>query len=324
MKGGRQPHGFTIIEIMIFLAVSGVIFFSAMILMSGSQDKTEFNTAIAQVASQLQSIVGNVANGYYLSQQNFTCTPNLSPGSLPNISFSSVSQRGTSLGCTFLGEVIQFNPRPVLAYQQFVVYPVVGNQYYPPTNTPGPATLEADNLTEATPEVLYDSSVDQAFSLPYGITVHAQGMGFNDDSITHIPDNDTCQINSVPLACIGAIGFFTTFNGYKGSTGTGSSGFLQNGSQTVQVVPIPGSSLGQDPSALVNIDVDTLSNDTSGNNANDIKNNSGSIDTVSNPDEGVEICLDSGTDNESGLITIGGVNSPTAVTLQKYSQKGCK
>jgi type II secretory pathway pseudopilin PulG len=315
MKGGRQPHGFTIIEIMIFLAVSGIIFFSAMTLMSGSQSKTEFSTSISQVESQLQSIVGNVANGYYLSQQNFTCTPNPSLGLPPTINFANVSNRGTSLGCTFIGEVIQFDPLlPGLSYQEYVVYPVVGNQFNPPTSTPGPATLDVDNLTQAAPYAFYNNSVDQTQSLHYGITVHPSGMGFADNTVS-IPFNNTCNINSVPFACIGAIGFFTTFNGYTGSGGT-----LQNGSQTVQVIPIPGSSLGQSPLTLLPY-IDSLKNDTSVN-PNGIKNSSG-FTAISNPDMGVEICLDSGTDNESGLITIGGHNSPTSVTLQKYSQKGC-
>ncbi|MGD0284501.1 MAG: hypothetical protein ABSB12_02825 [Candidatus Saccharimonadales bacterium] len=312
MKGGKQPHGFTVIEIMIFLAVSGAIFISAITLMSGSQDKTEFNTAITELTSQLQSIVGNVANGYYLSQQNFTCTPN--PTGSPSLAYSTTSEsgtaRGTSLGCTFIGEVIQFNS----TNEEYIAYPVVGNQYNPPTNSPGPNNLNVTDLTQAAPVALYDSTdspdvasvvnseLDTTEVLPYGITVHPSGMGFADSSIVINP-SDKCTINNVNLACIGSIGLFTTFNG---------------SSQSVQVVPIPGSILTQDQLSLVSA-ISNMKNGT----GNNIIGGSGSYSTVSDPDGGVEICLDSGTDSESGLITIGGTNSPTAVTLQKYSQKGC-
>jgi type II secretory pathway pseudopilin PulG len=317
MKGGKQPRGFTVIEIMIFLAVSGVIFISAMTLMSGSQDKTEFSTAISQLTSKLQSIVGNVANGYYLSQQDFTCVANPGGGS-PSLSFTLTSTgtpRGTSVGCTFIGEVIQFNPLPISANQEYIVYPVVGNQFYPPTNSPGPNNNDVDNLTQAAPVALYDttdppvtastinSEIDTTQILPYGITVHPSGMGYFDSSIVIDPSNK-CHIN-IDLECIGAIGFFTTFNG----------------SQSVQVIPIPGSELGQDQLKLVKY-INRLENGS----GNFIALNPGADtvkDTVSNPDSGVQICFDSGTDNQSGLITIGGINSPTAVTLQKFSQKGC-
>jgi Tfp pilus assembly protein PilE len=302
MKGGKQLRGFTIIEVMIFLAVSGIIFFSAMTLMSGSQDKTEFSTAISQLTSQLQSIVGNVANGYYLSQQNFTCSANSGGGS-PSLSFtlaSNTNGRGTNVGCTFIGEVIQFNPLPVSSNQEYIVYPVIGNQYYPPTNSPGPNNADVDNLTQAAPVSMYDSAtdnpsvaatinseIDTTQVLPYGITIHPSGMSYTDSSIT---------------SNIGAIGLFTTFNG----------------SQSVQVIPIPGSQPGQYQSTMIN-EIDSLKNGS----GNVITGVSGSNNTVSDPDGGVQICFDSGTDNESGLITIGGINSPTAVTLQKFSQKGC-
>ncbi|HUD07761.1 MAG TPA: type II secretion system protein [Candidatus Saccharimonadales bacterium] len=318
MKGGRQPHGFTIIEIMIFLAVSGIIFFSAMTLMSGSQNKTEFSTAIAQITSQLQSVVGNVANGYYLSQQNFTCLANPDGGSgSPSLSFTSTStgpSRGTNVGCTFIGEVIQFDPLlPGLSYQEYVVYPVVGNQYYPPTNSPGPTNANVDNLTQAAPVAMYDSTddpvkastinseIDTTQVLLYGITIHPNGIGYVDSSIV-INSSNSCPIKAVNLECIGAIGFFTTFSG----------------SQSAQIIPIPGSKPGQDQSTMVK-EINSLKNGL----GNVITGIADSDDTVSNPDGGVRICFDSGTSNQSGLITIGGINSPTAVTLQKFSQKGC-
>ena len=301
MKGGKQPQGFTIVEVMIFLAISSVMFVAAINLLGGKQAKTAFSTSIAQLTSQLQSVIGNVANGYYINGQNFTCTPGSSSGSRPIIALATgTSSRGTNLGCIFVGEVVQFYKNTSTNIQDYVVYPTVGNQYIEPVlSTPVAAT----SLQQSPPLALYPygkSSVDesQTTQLPYGITV---------DSAVWI---DNGQSNSTGAA---SIGFFTTFNG----SGGGMYG-LGSGSQSVQVVPIPGSFLNESQAAAVQR-VDSLSEDSSGN----ITVSGSSSTSTSDPNGGIKICFDSGTDNESGLITIGGLNSPTSVSLVHFSKKGC-
>jgi type II secretory pathway pseudopilin PulG len=53
MKRGNIPFGFTIIETMIFLAVSGALLASSLLLVSGSQNKSQFNNAVRDLNRKL-------------------------------------------------------------------------------------------------------------------------------------------------------------------------------------------------------------------------------------------------------------------------------
>jgi type II secretory pathway pseudopilin PulG len=297
MKGGKQPHGFTIVEVMIFLAISSVIFVGALDLLGGKQNQTAFSTSVSQVTSQLQSIIGNVADGFYNSSQNFKCTPSASGPSVKNVGGGNLAL-GTNLGCVFIGEVVQFYTNSGAANtQDYVVYPVVGNQYDESLSLDPP--VQATNLTQAIPLALYtagSSNVDesQTTPLPYGIVVHNNGLTYTDD-----------KVNSDQPNPIGSIGFFTTFNGYTSGSNTST---LQSGSQSVQLIPIPGSHLSDSKAAAAG-EIDSL-----GGEVNSL---------ITDPSGGVGICLDSGTNGQSALITIGGANSPTSVVLTHFSQKGC-
>ncbi len=334
--GGSQPQGFTIIEVMIFLAVSGLIFVSALTLMSGKQNRTEFSTGIDQLTSKLQSILGNVANGYYATgMQNFSCTANPSSNTKPTLSQAVVNDRGTNKGCIFLGEVLQFDPQINNPDGQYYIsYPVVGNEFVVGATSPPP---DVTTLAEAQPLAVapaatggsldtYDSNVDesQKFLLPYGLTISSMCY-FNDANhssydCTINPVNtcttDPATITSRPIT-IGAIGIFTNLNGQNNPAGV--TNLVQSNSQYVELIPISCSTLMQHtsgPSGLIAA-IDSLT-DSSGR-----PEVSGYLSEV-NPPGGVDICFNSGTDSESGLITIGGVNSPDSVTLKRFSHQDCQ
>ena len=325
MKGGKQPHGFTIIEIMIFLVVSGFIFASAMILMSGKQERTEFSTGIAQLTSELQTIVGNVASGYYSTQNNFSCIPN-SDGQ-PTINPGN-DLRGTSSGCIFIGEVIQFDPNVDVAAafsssnnQAYMVYPIAGNQFQPNPNN----TLEVTDISQTKPTALYIASdlPSDEETLPFGISISY--MDYVDNSLAS--SHKVCVTGTITIqsaVCIDAVGLFTTFNGKYNPAGSGSTKLLQNGSQSVGIFPIPPPiSGGPQNETQLNMfnQISDLTNDGVDNIITD--GSESTVSTVSDPDGGVQICFNSGTDRESGLITLGGSNSPSLVTLKNFSQPGC-
>jgi hypothetical protein len=304
---------------MIFLAVSGFIFVSAMTLMSGKQNKTEFDTGIAQLTSQLQTVIGNVVNGYYSIPNNFHCSA-VSNGT-PSITYSYGSSRGTNEGCIFIGEVIQFDPSPLVVpsafNQPYMVYPIVGDQYQ------GSSQEVVTNFTYAYPLPIYTDSNPSADeeTLPYGITISY--MDYTDSSTTNSP-HDYCDIvTNAKALCVGAVGIFSTFNGQANSAG-GSPTLLQNGSQSVEIVPIPPTStesqlvLSLSPDAVKPY-IEGLRNSATSNILTDHNNSS----TVIDPDGGVRMCFNSGSDSESGLVTVGGINSPSLVTLNKFSHPGC-
>ncbi|MGH7195197.1 MAG: pilus assembly FimT family protein [Candidatus Saccharimonadales bacterium] len=313
MKGVKKPDiltrpdlakscgGFTIIEIIIFLAVSAAIFASAMTLLSGKQSKTEFSTGITQLTSGLQSAVGNVANGYYNLPPDYKCSAGLSGA--PTISGGGSSTLGTNTGCTFIGEVLQFGTGSS-DNQTYTIYPVVGRQYAPG----GTGTDDVTNLAQAIPtSSIAGPDITSATSLPYGITVHHGGMTYSNGGST---------------TNIGAVGFLTTFNGYSGSV----TNDLNSGSQNVQIIPMPGSSLTETKATQVgqiNSLTDNCPSSPPGSVCYVNTGRFGSQIAPKNPDGGVNICFDSGSTGESALMIIGGSNSPTSITLKRFSQKGC-
>lgn len=120
-QGGAASGGFTIVETLIVLAVTGLLFAGAALMINGRQNRTEFTTAINNLQQQLQQIINQTASGYYPNSGNFSCTP----GTPPSIKSGS-NARGTNNGCIFLGSVIYFGPGQ--ASNQFTVYPIAGNR----------------------------------------------------------------------------------------------------------------------------------------------------------------------------------------------------
>jgi type II secretory pathway pseudopilin PulG len=223
MRGGLSSRGYTIVEVMVFLSISGVMFLMAITFISGKQAKSEFRQSMNELNTQIQQVIGDVSNGFYPSNNDFSCssaaTGNPMPGALTN-------QQGTNLGCVFMGKVVQFDvadasgtPDPT-AYN---IYSVAGRQYAPNTvNTPPAKFSQAEPILVTSPKDLTASN-----SVQWGSQV-------------------TAMYDGTPAIAIGAIGFF-------GSFGQQPGGNVQSGSQTTIAVPIPGSGLGQQKSALVNL-----------------------------------------------------------------------
>lgn len=120
MKGGLKASGFTIIETLIVLAISGSMLVAVVAMISGQQGKTQFQQSINQVSQQIQQIIGDVSNGYY-PVSNISCSASGSSVSIIPLNGSSL---GTNSDCVLVGKVIQFNQIPVS--QQYIVYSMVG------------------------------------------------------------------------------------------------------------------------------------------------------------------------------------------------------
>lgn len=116
--------GFTIVETLIVLAVSSVLFLSAVLLVAGQQRKVEFNQAIQEIASAIEQTITETGAGYYPNAGNVRCTV---LGGGISISSATGTAQGSNTGCIFLGKVLQFgvggtNP------QQYVVHVAAGRQ----------------------------------------------------------------------------------------------------------------------------------------------------------------------------------------------------
>lgn len=99
-------NGYTIIEVMIFLAVSAGLLVSVMAAISGQQQKTRFATGVRDFETKIQDIVNDVETGYYPSNGETTCQENGA-----NLEVVQVPRpQGTNEQCVFLGKAIKFEP----------------------------------------------------------------------------------------------------------------------------------------------------------------------------------------------------------------------
>lgn len=102
--GGQQPGGFTIIESMIFLAVSGALLLSALILVGGQQPRAQFNEAINEANSSIQDVLNDVSDGFVPINSDLSCTVN---GTSLLFKKAGADAYGENTECMFIGKVLQ-------------------------------------------------------------------------------------------------------------------------------------------------------------------------------------------------------------------------
>lgn len=141
-KRPNNRGGFTIVETMIVLAVTGVIFISAVTAVSGRQGKTQFNQAVNAAKTQIEQIIGEVQAGHYPHMGNMSCrVGTASEGGDTNmvIGTGSVGQ-GSNDACVFLGKVIHFgdNNDP----QKIGIYTLAGLRDAPNFASAKPTVVE--------------------------------------------------------------------------------------------------------------------------------------------------------------------------------------
>ena len=101
----RKIAGYTVIEVMIVLSVSAVLFASAIAGYSYQNRKTEFTNAVRDMESTIQDTLNDVSTGYYPNATNFDCIRAGSPAA-PSLDDSNTSEQGTNQDCIFLGKAV--------------------------------------------------------------------------------------------------------------------------------------------------------------------------------------------------------------------------
>lgn len=122
--------GFTILEVMIVLAVTAIIFFMSITFIQGKEAYNQFLVAINNVEAQLNEDINNVRDGSYILPNNISCTPGSNTSSLTSSSPSVISgsnsqgsSQGSNTGCIFVGDAIKLNSNKMENYI------IVGNQF---------------------------------------------------------------------------------------------------------------------------------------------------------------------------------------------------
>lgn len=211
----QDTQGFTIVEVMVVLAVTGALFISAATLISGRQNKTQFTVAANNIKTQIQQVISDVSTGFYPSANNINCTLDNTTGA-PKFTAGTNTQ-GSNEACVFMGKAMEFgiaNTDP----EQFWTYSLAGLR----VKANG---ADATSISEAKPRVMVlntaspnDATTAQS-SLQNGLTTGK--MTYTNGGTTR---------NIVAVAFISDL--------------SQSSNGLVTGAQAVNVVPIE-SAVGQ-------------------------------------------------------------------------------
>lgn len=277
-----REGGFTIVEVLIVLVVTGALFLSAAILISGRQNQTAFDQAIREIQSQIQQAMNEVEVGYFPNKGDFQCTvlggfPNLQPGA---------SGQGKNSGCIFLGKAIQFQVE-TFRPERFTIFTITGLQQA------CSSTVEATCLGQVNPAVVAPSTGHNTADYPNNSVTLTLQNGLTTSRMWYN--------NGGPDVPIGAVAFTNSLT-------RSSVGAVTGGTGQVNVIPVSGTALG-----ATNLVVAQAINADGG----DVLP-TGPI----NPSGGVFICFDSGGTNQYGIIRIGGENRALAVTLTIKNKNG--
>lgn len=217
MLGGNklQPLGYTIVEVMIFMAISGIMFLLAATFISGKQANAQFKQGMNDMNSQIMNVINEVSNGDYTDLGTNTCTATAVTNGAPTIQSGSAAQ-GSNIGCVFLGKVIQI---PVGNQKsQYAVFTAVGRQT--DANT-GDAT---QTFTTANPIVADATPVGAPSSVTL-TQVRETSYGLELTDAKECTSN--CAAPAATFVNIGAFGFFGSFGGYVSAAASNQSGAQQ-------------------------------------------------------------------------------------------------
>ena len=115
---GKSRRGYTIVEALIFLAVSGALLVSAGVIINGRQERTRFAQAVDDVGLTLQDYFNDVSTGYYPNSNNLLCSGGVLGLTLQTTGSSST---GTNAQCVFSGKLFHFFPTGTAGYTAYTV-----------------------------------------------------------------------------------------------------------------------------------------------------------------------------------------------------------
>lgn len=145
----KNRGGYTLIEVMIFLAVSGAIFASAVVLISGQQGRTQFQQSMRDLNSQIQNSISDVKTGFYVSGGNAVCSVDPNTFAI-TVSNPGASEQGSNEECIYLGKTFQTIENQDTLY----TYNVVGSRIYK-TSASSNATATAERFQDTNPQPIF-------------------------------------------------------------------------------------------------------------------------------------------------------------------------
>jgi len=161
-----RGRGYTILEVLIFIAVSAFIFFAAMTAVSGRQDRVQFSQSVREFEAKIADTINDVTTGFYPTNNLVECTVNGADG--PAIQQSTINvELGANSDCLFVGKAIQFVPAGVSNNEsKFYIYSLAGRRY-------STGTIPVKSIDEAKPVAVAGAFPDtvELGELRFGVRV---------------------------------------------------------------------------------------------------------------------------------------------------------
>lgn len=200
MKWARFfQSGYSIVEIMIVLAISGVIFISGLALFNGQGAQVNFNQGVNDLASELSTEARSVSASQFYGAAGYSCTVSGSPPRA-TLSVPDGSSGATNQDCLSIGKAFE----ATTGANNIFIYNVLGNRQ---TYVGGVPLGSASSLTEANPTIAVAEAVDLStdYKLSGGLKIISSRVA--DSAGVLLPSS--------------LIGYYLNFNG---ETGTSQSG----------------------------------------------------------------------------------------------------
>lgn len=198
-----RTRGYTIVETMIFLIISGVLLITSMLFFRGRQQRTQFTQGVREIEANVKTIMGEVSSGYYPNNDtSFSCSAPASD-TIPTLTFPGTGEQGSNESCIFIGKVINFDDDS----EQYSSYTVVGRRK---AHVSGQIV---NTLTEAKPTI--DERIKEVYTMPWGIR-----------ATKVVSVKTTAKTNRSAVGLIMSLG------------GSASGGDVVSGAQTADLLPL--------------------------------------------------------------------------------------
>lgn len=136
----KTGAGYTVVEVMIVLATTTLMFVGVAMLLAGRQSRAEFTQAVRNFEAKLQSSISEVANGAYSSATNCSATGN---SGAPVVGTGA----NTPGSCIFVGKLFDLTDADTRTTS---VATLVGRRTF------GPSRNDTTTLAQAAPVLLPD------------------------------------------------------------------------------------------------------------------------------------------------------------------------
>ncbi|HMT19266.1 MAG TPA: hypothetical protein PKD20_00530 [Candidatus Saccharibacteria bacterium] len=224
----RVKRGYTILEVMMFIAISAAIFTGAVRAIGGRQAQVQFSQAVREFEAKIRDVANDVVTGYYPANETVTCELSVGKSRIVKTNDASL---GTNSGCIYIGKVLQFQPDG--KKERMDIYTMAGLRY--------------EDQIELTP------STSIAKSDPVPVSLVTADEGFHDPTSSYnllygLQVKKVIRPSASPVE-YGAVAIMTNF---------GASGVSDI--QTAQIGGVVGSQLGQTKASVLTL-LDELTDD---------------------------------------------------------------